>query len=205
MYLENSESWSIITFNEDLLNFAVFTGCMYNLIDDEVFDEDNVRWPANIVINNCKECDHSKLKTQWSNWFNDIVNNQAVNIGKDTMHNFIEEIYDISNFKELEYVELRECCKTAYPNFIEWWNMQAGGKTALSLYEYIGGEIFCEYVEGLENKLNRKAKPFKLYIEIVYTGVPKVLEVNENYMIVTPNGYMGSDREWWLNKLSKLM
>ena len=89
MYLENSESWSIITFNEDLLNFAVFTGCMYNLIDDEVFDEDNVLWPANIVINNYKECDHSKLKTQWSNWFNDIVSNQAVNIGKDTMYNFI--------------------------------------------------------------------------------------------------------------------
>lgn len=67
MYLENSESWSIITFNEDLLNFAVFTGCMYNLIDYEVFDEDNVRWPANIVIDNYKECDHFKLKTQWSN------------------------------------------------------------------------------------------------------------------------------------------
>lgn len=89
MYLENSESWSIITFNEDLLNFAVFTGCMYNLIDGEVFDEDNVRWPANIVVNNYNECDHSKLKTQWSNWFNDIVSNQAVNIGKDTMYNFI--------------------------------------------------------------------------------------------------------------------
>ncbi|MDO7203052.1 hypothetical protein Q5M85_01040 [Paraclostridium bifermentans] len=78
-------------------------------------------------------------------------------------------------------------------------------QTALSLYEYIGGERFSEYIEELENKLNRKAKPFKLYIEIVYTGVPKVLEVNESYMIVTPNVYMGSDREWWLNKISKLM
>lgn len=43
MYLENSESWSIITFNEDLLNFVVFPGCMYNLINDEVFDEKSVR------------------------------------------------------------------------------------------------------------------------------------------------------------------
>lgn len=75
--------------------------------------------------------------------------------------------------------------------FREELNMKAGGKK------------FSEYVEELENKLNRKAKPFKLYIELVYTGVPNVLEVSENYMIVTPNGYMGLDRELWVNKLSK--
>lgn len=205
MYLENSSQWSIITFNEDLLNFVIFTGCMYNLIDDEVFSEENVRWPANICVTNYKECDHSKLKIQWRNWFKDIISNQAVNIGRDEMFNFIEEIYDISNFKELKYVELRECCKNAYPNFIEWWKMQAGGDTALSLYQYIVGGKFSEYVEELENKLNRQAKPFKLYIELVYTGVPNVLEVNENYMVLTPNGYMGLDKEWWINRLSKLV
>lgn len=154
MYGENSESWSIITFNEELLNFVVFTGCMYNLIDDEVFDEENVRWPVNTFVANYKELDHSKLKIQWNNWFNDIVSNQAVNIGQDAMFNFIEEIYGINNFKELKYVELRECCKNAYPHFIEWWNMQAGGKNALSLYEHIGGARFSEYMHELENKLN---------------------------------------------------
>lgn len=73
------------------------------------------------------------------------------------------------------------------------------------MYKYIGGERFSEYVEELENKLKQKAKLFKLYIERVYTGVPKVLEVNESYMIVTPNGYMGLYREWRINKLIKLI
>ncbi|WP_207641975.1 hypothetical protein [Paraclostridium bifermentans] len=50
------------------------------------------------------------------------------------MYNFIEKIYEIINLKEFKYVELRECCKNAYLNFIEWWDMQAGGKTR---YHYI--------------------------------------------------------------------
>ena len=36
---EANKSWAIRTYTDELLNFIIFTGCMYNLIDDENFDE----------------------------------------------------------------------------------------------------------------------------------------------------------------------
>ena len=38
---EANKSWAIRTYTDELLNFIIFTGCMYNLIDDENFDESN--------------------------------------------------------------------------------------------------------------------------------------------------------------------
>ena len=34
---DTNESWAIRTSTDDLLNFIIFTGCMYKLIDDENF------------------------------------------------------------------------------------------------------------------------------------------------------------------------
>lgn len=120
------------------------------------------------------------------------------------MCTLINEIYNVNDFLELEYIELRECCKKSYPFFIEWWNMQAGGNAAISFYEIIGNDKFCNYIEELECKLNKKAKIFNLYIDIVYTGVPDVLDVDDEYIIVTPNGYISLDKKWWMDKLIKL-
>lgn len=83
--------------------------------------------------------------------------------------------------------------------------MQAGGNAAISFYEIIGGDKLCNYIEELECKLNKKAKIFNLYIDIVYTGVPDVLDVNDEYIIVTPNGYISLDKKWWIDKLIKLI
>ena len=43
---EANKSWAIRTYTDELLNFIIFTGCMYNLIDDENFDESNTPWPT---------------------------------------------------------------------------------------------------------------------------------------------------------------
>ncbi|WP_419724778.1 hypothetical protein [Terrisporobacter petrolearius] len=40
---------------------------------------------------------------------------------------------------------------------------------------------------------------------MVYTGVPDVLDINDEYVIVTPNGYLSLDREWWIKKFIKLI
>ena len=34
MYIEGTESWSIVTSSDTSLNFAIYTGCLYGLIDD---------------------------------------------------------------------------------------------------------------------------------------------------------------------------
>ena len=37
---EATKSWAIRTYTDELLNFIIFTGCMYNLIDDENYVEE---------------------------------------------------------------------------------------------------------------------------------------------------------------------
>ena len=37
---EANNSWAIRTYTDELLNFIIFTGCMYNLIDDENYVEE---------------------------------------------------------------------------------------------------------------------------------------------------------------------
>ncbi len=205
MYEDSNESWSIFTSKDDLLNFVIFTGCMYNLIEDKNFDEENERWPTNIIISNFDDLHFEELKLQWNEWFTNIIDEKISNTNLNGMCSLIEENYDVNSFSELKCVELRECCKSAYPHFVDWWNMQAGGKNALSFYEFMSNNKISEYVSELEGKLNKKSKPFKLYLDMVYTGVPNVLDVNDNYIIVTPNGYFDLSKDWWLNKLSKLI
>ena len=203
--ISNDESWVIRTYINELLNFIIFTGCMFNLIDDENFDEYNKPWPNNLFNSNLDSIDIDTLKSQWRLWLNEVIDERYNNIDSCTICTLVNEKYDISNFSQLEHIELRECCKKAYPHFNEWWNMQAGGSTAMSFYEMIGNNDLSEYVRELEGKVNRKAKPFKLYLDIVYTGVPNVLDVNDEYAVITSYGYFNLSKSWWINKLSNLI
>ncbi|WP_243444942.1 hypothetical protein [Romboutsia maritimum] len=209
MCKDNIDSWSIYFSSDDLLNFAIFTGSMYNFIDDKNFDEKNKPWPTNIVTQDFNNYDFNKLKLQWNSWFNDIIKHKYTNVNSDKMCSSIEWTYDINKFSELGYIELRDFCIKAYPHFNEWWNMQVGGKNALSFHEFVGNENFSkyinEYISELECKVNRKCRPFKLYIDIVYTGIPTVLDINDEYIVVTPNWYFDLNKDWWINKLSNLI
>ena len=161
---DTNESWAIRTSTDELLNFIIFTGCMYNLIDEKNFDESNIPWPTNISNLDFEDLYIDKLKSQWKLWFNNVIEERCNNTSFDKMSIVVKEIYNVIDFLELEYIELRECCKKSYPNFIAWWDMQAGGKAAISFYEIIGGGNFGDYIEQLECKLNKKAKPFNLYM-----------------------------------------
>ncbi|MBO3443866.1 hypothetical protein [Clostridium sp. CCUG 7971] len=121
MYEDGNESWLIITSKDDLLNFVIFTGCMYNLIDGKNFDEENKRWSTNILISNFYDLHFEKFKLQWNKWFNDIIDEKVNHTNLNEMCSFIEENYDVNNFSELKYVELSDCCKNAYPHFVDWW------------------------------------------------------------------------------------
>ena len=200
-----NQSWSIKTSTDELLNFIIFTGCMYNLIDNKNFDESNTPWPTNLLNLDFEDLNYDNLKSQWKLWFNDTLEEKCNNINTDKICMPIEEIYNVSNFSELKYTELRDLCKKSYPYFIEWWNMQAGGKSAISFYEIICCNKFSEYIDELENELNIKVKPFNLYIDIVYTGVANILDVSDNYIVVTPNGYLNLNKDWLVKKLIKFI
>lgn len=203
--MSNEESWIVKTYVDELLNFIIFTGCMFDLIDNENFDENNKPWPRNLYnSNNLK--DKEKLRLQWKSWFNEVINKRATKDNKlYKMCNFVHEEYNIDNFLELNHIELREYCKISYPHFMEWWYMQAGGHDAMSYYESILNNNIYECIEELECKLNRKSKPFILYIDLVYTGVIDVLDVNNNYIVATSHGYFNLSKSWWISKLNSLL
>lgn len=116
---------------------------MFNLIDDEKFNEYNKPWQNSLFNSNIDSINSKTLKSQWRLWFNEVIAERSNNINSCTMCSFVNEKYNISNFSELDYIELRECCKKACPHFIEWRNMQAGGKAAMSFYEFVGNsEVF---------------------------------------------------------------
>ncbi len=96
---------------------------MYNLIDNKNFDESNTPWPTNLLKLDFEDLNYDNLKSQWKLWFNDTLEEKSKNINTDKICMPIEEIYNVSNFSELKYTELRDLCKKSYPYFIEWWNM----------------------------------------------------------------------------------
>ncbi|WP_158012797.1 hypothetical protein [Paraclostridium sordellii] len=207
MSLDDIDSWSIIVVTDELLNFIIFMGCMYDLIGIENFDKENEQWPTDVrEISPNHNIDN--LRIQWKNWFSDILKmkSKKVKFGEVELNNILVELmYDIDSFKELDYKELREYCIESYPIFMKWWNMPAGGKNALEFHELIESTKVHECIMSIENKIKRKSKPFKLHVDVVYTGVPTVLDFSDNYIVITPNGHVAFNKNWWMRKLKKLV
>lgn len=75
---DTNKSWAIRTSTDELLNFIIFTGCMYNLIDDKHFNESNRPWPTSILNSDCKNLNNDKLKSQWKLWFNSVIDKKVI-------------------------------------------------------------------------------------------------------------------------------
>ena len=100
---DTNESWSIRTSKDELLNFIMFTGCMYNLIDNENFNESNTPWPTNLSNLVFDDLHIEKLKSQWKLWFNGVIEERCNNINHNRMSILVSEIYNVDNF-------LKEVC-----------------------------------------------------------------------------------------------
>ncbi|WP_243156053.1 hypothetical protein [Clostridium sp. C2-6-12] len=46
MYQEGIESWTIVVSSDISLNFALFTGCLYGLIDSDNEKGEIILWPS---------------------------------------------------------------------------------------------------------------------------------------------------------------
>ena len=77
-------------------------------------------------------------------------------------------------------------------------------KNALSFFEGLGNEKIGQYINEFENIVKRKVKPFNLYIDLVYTGTSKMIEVNNEYIVMVPIKPIHYDKEWWMKKLQQI-
>ncbi len=83
IHKDTNQSWSIKTSTDELLNFIIFTGCMYNLIDDKNFDKSNTPWPTNLLNLDFEDLNYGNLKSQWKLWFNDTLEEKCNNVNTD--------------------------------------------------------------------------------------------------------------------------
>jgi hypothetical protein len=164
MYKEGIESWRIVVSSDTSLNFALFTGCLYGLIDVDNIKGENRLWPSKYFNNELLK-QLPLLKEQWNEWFNNMVKDRGEKVISRQRFDYKYNMFNPPNFSDLPYSELRGCCKNAWQPFIEWWEMIGGGKNALSYFEGVDNEKIYQYISEFENKVQRKVKPFNLYID----------------------------------------
>ncbi|MDR3593175.1 hypothetical protein [Clostridium sp.] len=203
MYKEGIESWRIVVSSDTSLNFALFTGCLYGLIDVDNIKGENRLWPSKYFNNELLK-KLPLLKEQWNEWFNNMVKDRGEKVISRQRFDYKYNMFNPPNFSDLPYSELRGCCKNAWQPFIEWWEMIGGGKNALSYFEGVDNEKIYQYISEFENKVQRKVKPFNLYIDLVYTGISEIIEANSEYIVMIPVKPIYFDKDWWMNKLQQI-
>ena len=202
MMLNNTDSWNVIISSDDILNFIVYIGCTYGLIDNKKYSGKESLWPPRSLDTEA----NIEQWEQWEEWFKEIVRLKVERINAGKHPNTISEEFTPPEFSNVKCHLLKEYCKEAWPKFQEWWYMMAGGKNALAFIEKIVGNKIFDYVNEVEGMLGRKLKPFKLYIDLLYTGVNETIDININnqYIIITSNPISNFDKEWWVKKLYEM-
>lgn len=203
MYKKGTESWRIVVSSDLSLNFALFTGCLYGLIDDIEGISNSRLWPPKYETNKLTKS-LSLLKEQWTEWFNSIINDRGKKVILKQEFDLENNKFNPPNFSEFPYCELGAYCKKSWKPFIEWWEMVGGGKNALSYYEGLDTQIIFKYISEFENIVQRKVKPFNLYIDLVYTGTSEIIEVNSEYLVIIPVKPLYFNKDWWMNKLQQI-
>lgn len=194
------DSWRVYTSSDDILNFIVYIGCAYGLIDNNKYNGKEILWPH-------KSLSIDANSDNWEEWFLAIINLEVerIKLGKHPC-TIIEE-YMPPEFFNVKNQLLKECCKDAWPKFKEWWYMVAGGKNALNFIEGILNNNLNNYVNEVERRKSRKLKPFQLYINLLYTGLSKTIDINFNNnhnIIITSNPFGYFNEDWWIKKLSEI-
>ena len=202
----NAPSWRLMTDAPIDLNFAMYVACSFDLLQDKPPFRREQLWSA-YHPNALSEEDHQLLAGQWQQWWNEMVADRSQflqnGLRERWSHFFASEGY----FDGMG-MPLRERCEDAFPSFIEWWGMPAGGQQGVNYWDLFGDIAggFRSMVKQVETEIGRPVQPFTLTVDYLYTGLGGILEVNPNYAIMSvPHlGLTVRNREWWLAKVREL-
>lgn len=198
MNLNNTNSWSVSIASDDILNFIIYIGCIYGLIDNKRYSGKENLWPS-------KSLNTVATSERWEEWFNGIVRLKVERIKVGKNPNMVFEEYLPPEFPDVKCPLLKECCTEAWPKFQEWWYMMAGGKAALSFFERIVSNNIID-INEFEVTIGRRCKPFNLYIDLAYTGISENIDININNknLIITSDPINTLDKGWWIKKLGEI-
>ena len=141
---------------------------------------------------------------QWEEWFKYIADLKAEEIKVGGKYGIVDEEFMPPELSNVKCSILKECCRSSWREFYEWWNMKAGGRNAINFLEQLGGDKIRGYINEVESKLGREVKPFSLNIELIYTGINEAIDINDEFVINPLSPIITLDKEWWMKKLIEL-
>ena len=190
--IQNHNSWSVCISSDVELNFLIYVASTYGLLKEDI-NENNL-WPSRQRVESDEL--HQKLEIQWK-WFWDRSIQQKAN--KNNHH--VSFVLGLPDFELVEQHELREVLVHLWPSFRQWWYMPAGGQAAMNYWEGIPDLI--RYVQEFEDEVGRKIKPFHLYVDLIYNGPNKLIEVTEEYIIMPIKMEYLMKRDWWISRFKE--
>ncbi|WP_206920014.1 hypothetical protein [Alicyclobacillus suci] len=186
-------SWRVVTEGTEDLNFAIYVACTYDLFPKSNPFSESRRWTSAKPSSELTQVEKAVLSTQWQEWWNQLVRMRSL---QNQNFDFYEPSYFDSMCNELGSV-----CRDTWQPFREWWHMPAGGKMAMAFWG--GADQVGQYVREFEQRVNRKARPFRLKVDLVYTGLDDLIEVSDEYVIM-PIRSPRENRSWWTEKINAI-
>ncbi|MEC0129147.1 hypothetical protein [Paenibacillus pabuli] len=187
-----NNSWTICISGEYDLNFLMFVASACGLLTDEF--EEGV-WPNSQFLN--VEQSNEKFKEQWKELWNQSISKK----GERKRGNHQNLIIDPPHFSMIREEDLKAVLIKMWPSFIKWWNMPAGGQIAMHYWE--AKPDLLAFVQEFESQVGRKIKPFRLDVDLVYTGLNEPIEVNEQFIIMPIKSEYLMKRDWWIKRFKE--
>ncbi|WP_440395776.1 hypothetical protein [Paenibacillus sp. SAF-054] len=182
--MDPRDNWCVCLSGEIDLNFMIYTATAYGL-----FAEKDSKWPPEKLFEQ-PAFYLEKLHAQWTSWWNLMLKERAQGAKIRTAANAVSPPFD-----KLDSPELREALTQAWPSFIRWWYMPAGGQNAMYYWE--GVPNIDSYIYELKKELGREYLSFRLNMDLVYGGIPEPIEVGEDYMVVPVHTNYIMNKDWW--------
>ncbi|MGG3455557.1 hypothetical protein [Paenibacillus rhizolycopersici] len=186
-----NNSWSITISGEFDLNFLMYVASINGLLSEE-FEEGT--WPSKQFLSAVQS--NPKCKEQWKEIWNKSIYQKGLLKANNQGH----IILDPPDFSTING-EIKAVLVQMWPSFISWWNMPAGGQTAMHYWESIPD--IMSFVQEFERQVGREIRPFQLHIDLVYTGLKKPIEVNEHYIIMPIKTEYLLKKDWWIKKFKE--
>ncbi|MBD8497255.1 hypothetical protein [Paenibacillus arenosi] len=186
-----NNSWSVCISGDYDLNFLMFVGSAHGLLTEGF---GGAVWPTGQFLHAGRS--NEKLKEQWIELWNQIIYKKG--ILKRENQKYL--ILDPPKFSMIREEEVKAVLINMWPSFISWWNMPAGGQIALHYWE--AKPDIIAFVEEFESQVGSEIKPFKLDIDLVYTGLREPIEVNQQFILMPIKAEYLLEKNWWIKRFN---
>ncbi|AIQ40989.1 hypothetical protein MKZ24_24590 [Paenibacillus sp. FSL R7-0297] len=189
--LNGANQWHISIGGDYGLNFASYVGCSVGALRGPGGQH---VWPASGFDPGLPDSD--SLKLAYEQWWLELVRykTDCILAGKHPL------LHQPPGFETVADLALRQTCAGLWPAFIEWWEMEVGGQTAMRFWE-AAPDIY-NYINEFEVQTGRSISTFTLRIDLVY-GIKEPVKPVHGYLLLPPGYKYLVNKQWWITLLEE--